>query len=58
MFWIFWLLVTFLMCIFFLNFIIAEATKIYNEVNETLEEVMLREKVNMIAESEEMMISC
>ena len=46
------------MCIFFLNFIIAEATKIYNEVNETLEEVMLREKVNMIAESEEMMISC
>ena len=33
-FWLFWVIVIFLMCIIFLNFIIAEATSLYTAANE------------------------
>lgn len=54
-FWIVWLLIVFIMCIIFLNFIIAEASASYEKVCSNIDYFLLFQKVNLIYESEEMM---
>jgi len=53
MFWIIWFLTVMVACIIFLNFIIAEATNSYNEVNEFLDQVIQRQVADLTAEAED-----
>lgn len=54
-FWIVWAIIVFVMCIIFLNFIIAEASASYEKVCGNIDYFLLFQKVNLIYESEEMM---
>lgn len=53
MFWIIWFLTVMVACIIFLNFIIAEASNSYNEVNEFLDQVIQRQVADLTAEAED-----
>lgn len=55
LFWIVWIIIMFIMCIIFLNFIIAEASASYEKVCSNIDYFLLFQKVNLIYESEEMM---
>jgi len=55
LFWIVWVIIVFIMCIIFLNFIIAEASASYDKVSSNIDYFLLLQKVNLIYESEEMM---
>lgn len=54
LFWIAWLIVVIVGSIIFLNFIIAEASASYENVSAKLGEFIMKEKANLIAESESM----
>ena len=54
MFWVY-LLFTILMCtLIFLNFVITKACHAYDTISERLEEYILRDRANMIAEADAM----
>jgi hypothetical protein len=53
-FWISWVIVVIVGSIIFLNFIIAEASASYEKVAGKLNEFIMKEKANLIAESEGM----
>lgn len=55
LFWIVWAIMVFIMCIIFLNFIIAEASASYETVCSNIDFFLAFQKVNLIFESEEMM---
>ena len=55
MFWIFWVLIVVLTCLVFLNFIIAEVSMSYQKVVDSVDELVLKEKANLINESEDML---
>ena len=54
-FWIVWGLIAYLLCIIFLNFLIAEACEIYARINEDLDNCLVHGKASLINESEEML---
>lgn len=54
-FYVTWVFIVFLTCIIILNFVIAEVNQSYEKVNLNVNEQILREKVNLIAESEDML---
>ena len=54
LFWLVWLISTFIACIIFLNFIIAEASASYEAVNGRIEETIAKAKASMIYEAEMM----
>ena len=53
-FWFAWIIVVIIGCIIFLNFIIAEASASYEKVSKSLGEFIMKEKANLISESEGM----
>lgn len=53
MFWIIFFFTVLISCIIFLNFIVAEASGSYNEVNEKLEEFIQMQRASMIGEAEQ-----
>jgi len=52
MFWLLWLLMVFITCIIFLNFIIAETGKSYTEVDERATATIAMERAMLCAEAE------
>ena len=52
--WVIFLLIVLITNIIFLNFIIAEASESYAKVNERLDESILKERADLINESENM----
>lgn len=52
MFWILWVVVVYVACIIFLNFIIAETSKSYTNIDENLEATISMEKAGLCAEAE------
>lgn len=52
MFWIIWFVTVMVACIIFLNFIIAEASNSYNEVNEFLDQVIQKQVADLTSEAE------
>ena len=55
LFWFTWVIVAFITCIIFLNFIIAEASASYERVSGKLGQYLHFSKVSLINESEDMM---
>ena len=55
LFWALFILLILIGNIIFLNFVIAEATKSYDEVDERIEATQMMEKSMLCAEAEEMM---
>lgn len=55
MFWVIWFLVVVIQCIIFLNFIIAEASNSYTVVKENLDQLINKERANLVSEAERMM---
>ena len=55
LYWMVYFLSTFLTCIIFMNFIIAEVGASYNKVKDTLHVKLLQERGLMINESEDIM---
>lgn len=55
LFWFTWVIIAFITCIIFLNFIIAEASASYERVSGKLEHYLQFSKVSLINESEDMM---
>ena len=53
-FFIIWFLVVVILCIIFLNFIIAEASASYAKVVENLDALKNKEKASLISEAESM----
>ena len=53
-FWVAWIIVVIIGCIIFLNFIIAEASASYEKVSQHIDEFIMKEKANLISESEGM----
>jgi hypothetical protein len=53
-FWVIWLLIVVVTNIIFLNFIIAEASESYAKVNDKLDEMILKERTDLISGSEDM----
>jgi len=53
--WMVWVIIIFIMCIIFLNFIIAEASASYERISGNIENFLLFQKVALIFESEEVM---
>ena len=54
LFWLVWLLCVIMSNIIFLNFIIAEASASYARVQENIEMIISKEKINLIVEAENM----
>ena len=54
-FWMVWVLIVFMTCIVFLNFIIAEVSQSYYKVQKNVEEVICKERASLISESEVML---
>ena len=54
-FWISWYCITIIMCVIFLNFIIAEVATSYNSVTLEIDGMVLKERALLIKESEDMM---
>lgn len=52
LFWVLWLLMVFITCIIFLNFIIAETGKSYGEVDERATATIAMERAMLCAEAE------
>ena len=57
-FWIIWVLILYIMCIIFLNFIIAEASASYEKVSVNIENYLQYQKATLINESEDMLWPC
>ena len=55
LFWFIWVIIAYLNCIIFMNFIIAEASESYGKVMSNIENNLYLQKINLINESEEMM---
>ena len=53
--WLIWFIVVVIMCIIFLNFIIAEASASYQNVKDNLEALINKEKSQLVSEAETMM---
>lgn len=53
-FWILWLQIVIIACVFFLNIVVAEAIASYKKVVVTLQSVILKEKSELIDECEKM----
>ena len=51
LFWVSWTLILTIANIIFLNFIIAEASSSYESVNERIDEIILKERTDLINES-------
>ena len=58
MFWLVWVLILYIMCIIFLNFIIAEASASYENVSNDIDNFLQYQRANLINESEDMMPTC
>ena len=58
MFWIIWFLTVLIACVVFLNFIVAEASESYNQVNEFIEEYIQQQMAVLSSEAEEIMPNC
>jgi hypothetical protein len=54
-FWLIWVMIVFVTCIIFLNFIIAEASASYEEVSGNMDNFLIFQKVCLINESEDML---
>lgn len=54
-FWITWIIIVFITCIVFLNFIIAEVSQSYQKVIQSVDEQIMKQKAQMIGESEDML---
>lgn len=54
-FWILWVLILYITCIIFLNFIIAEACASYERVSVNIENYLQYQKATLIHESEDML---
>jgi len=52
MFWISWFIILLITNIIFLNFIVAEASAIYSQVNESLAEYIQQQRGDLVAEAE------
>jgi hypothetical protein len=57
LYWLVYFLGTFLTCIIFMNFIIAEVSASYQNVKDTLEVELLKERGSMINEAEDILRS-
>lgn len=53
-FWFLWFIIVVITNIVFLNFIIAEASASYETVKERLDEMIFKERTDLITESEDM----
>jgi len=53
--WVLWYIIVTITCIVFLNFIIAEVSASYQNVKDTLDVLVMKEKATLIHESEEML---
>ena len=56
LYWLIWVMVVVMTCIIFLNFIIAEASASYDKVKQNLSAMINKEKANLIAEAENMIL--
>ena len=56
--WFLWLFIVSITNIVFLNFIIAEATASYERVSGCLQEFIVKDKINLIADAEMMTPKC
>ena len=56
-FWFIWFLIVVVTNIIFLNFIIAEASASYEKVSERLDDFILKERAQLIHESEDMTLN-
>ena len=54
LFWFCWVLNLYVSCIFFLNFIVVEASATYDKVHNNLDELISKEKAEFIKEAENM----
>jgi hypothetical protein len=54
-FWLIWVMIVFVTCIIFLNFIIAEASASYERVSDNIDNFLIFQKVCLINESEDML---
>lgn len=55
-FWITWVITVLMNCIVFLNFIIAEVSQSYSDVQDSVKELILKEKAILISEGEDMLV--
>lgn len=55
LFWILWFLMVIVLAVIFMNFVVAEATETYNEVNESIVEFIYQQKADLIADAESIM---
>ena len=51
-FWVLWLLTMIILNVIFLNFVITKAMHTYEEVSERIDEYIIRDRTNMIAEAD------
>jgi hypothetical protein len=58
LFWFVWIFLVVITCITLLNFIIAEISKSYENVMESLEQQIQKERSSLIEESEDMIFKC
>lgn len=54
-FWILWFIMVIILAVIFLNFVVAEATETYNQVNESIVEFIYQQKADLIADAESIM---
>ena len=54
LFWFCWVINLYVSCIFFLNFIVVEASATYDKVHNNLDELICKEKAEFIKEAENM----
>jgi hypothetical protein len=54
-FWILWVIILYVTCIIFLNFIIAEACASYERVSQNINNYLQYQKTTLIHESEDML---
>ena len=54
--WITWFIIFLFLCIIGLNFIIAEISHIYEEIRPEVDRMVVRERAELIQETEEMML--
>ena len=56
LFWYMWLICIVFSTLVFLNFIIAEVTNSYNNVNENIQSLIYKERSELIKEAEDIML--
>jgi len=54
LFWAYWVFTVLIVAIIFLNFVITKACAAYDKISERLNEFILRDRANMIAEADSM----